>query len=76
MDQTSFLEDAAPGEYAVPVGAEPQKCRSCGAAIVWAKTAADRPVPLDLDHVRLIGDRRYATTHFAYCPHGREWRKK
>lgn len=74
--QHSFLDVAAPGEYLVPVGAEPKQCRSCGAAIAWGKSPSGHPVPLDLDHVRVIGGQRHATTHFAYCPHGPHWRVK
>lgn len=76
QEQMSFLEEAAPGEYPIPVGAEPQKCRSCGAAIAWGKTTAGNAVPLDLNHVRIIGGQRHAVTHFAYCPHGAHWRAK
>jgi hypothetical protein len=76
QEQHSFLDTAAPGEYPVPLGAEPQQCRSCGAAIVWGKTSTDRAVPLDLAHLRVIDGQRYAVTHFAYCPHGPHWRTK
>ena len=76
MNQSTFLDDAAPGEYPVPVGAAPVKCRSCGAAIAWGQTPTGRAVPLDLDHVRVIAGQRHAVTHFAYCPHGRQWRAK
>jgi hypothetical protein len=76
QEQSSFLDSVAPGEYAVKLGAEPQKCRSCGAAIAWGVTLTGKPVPLDLAHVRVIDGQRYAVTHFAYCPHGPHWRAK
>lgn len=43
--QHSFLDVAAPGEYLVPVGEEPKQCRSCGAAIIWARSTLGHPVP-------------------------------
>lgn len=62
------------GYYPLPVGKEPMKCRSCGASVIWAKTAAGKSIPLDLGHVRGSGAAREALTHFATCPQGKEWR--
>lgn len=56
------------GEYAIPPGARPARCRSCGAAIVWATTANQRPIPLDLATVEARDGQRYAIVHFARCP--------
>lgn len=73
-----FEEGVQQGEYPVPIGDEPSKCRSCGAAIVWTRTApapAGKAIPLDLSRVRVVDGQRVALTHFATCPHGREWRR-
>lgn len=37
--------------------------------------AGEYPIPLSLTTVDERGGVRYALTHFADCPHGREWRK-
>lgn len=75
QEQHTFLEQPAKGEYALE-GTDPGKCKSCGAAIAWAKTQHGGAIPLDLAHVRVYAGQRYATTHFAYCPHGAHWRAK
>jgi len=59
------------GEYGVPPGARAARCRSCGAAIVWATTVNQTLVPLDLATVEERGGQRYAIVHFARCPAGR-----
>ena len=59
------------GEYVVPLGARPARCRSCGAAIVWATTVNQKLVPLDLATVEERGGQRYAIVHFARCPERR-----
>lgn len=64
----------ADGYYPIPAGKEPMKCRSCGASVVWAKTASGKSIPLDLAHVRVGTSGREALTHFATCKHAREWR--
>lgn len=62
------------GYYPIPADERPATCKSCGAPIVWARTASGRPIPLDLAHVRGLGQAREALTHYATCPHGRQWR--
>lgn len=74
MQQLSFLEGPLPGEFRIPTGGKPTRCASCGAAIVWGTTSRGNPIPLDLNRVRAISGDRYALTHFATCPQGRDWR--
>jgi hypothetical protein len=78
MDQLDIFaeDDLKPGEYVIPAGAHPTTCRSCGAAIVWTRTGTEKYIPLALDTARECQGQRVATTHFATCPHGREWRKR
>jgi len=59
-----------PGEYPVPADAQLTMCRSCGAAIVWAKTGAGKPIPLSMKTARTVNGRLVALTHFSDCPHG------
>lgn len=66
---------SADGYYPIPHGEQPTTCKSCGAPIVWTRTAAGKPIPLDLARVRGEGEQREALTHFATCPEGRQWRK-
>jgi len=64
------------GEYAIPPDAQVAHCRSCEAEIVWARTEGGRAIPLSLKTVEERGGVRYALTHFADCPHGKEWSKR
>jgi hypothetical protein len=41
------------------------RCRGCGAAILWCRTAAGRHAPLDRD----------GTSHFATCPDAATFRR-
>lgn len=65
-------------------------CRSCGEAILWARTAAGKAMPLNVDHehgtVHLDADgtiTRLTTTpepgghtpHFATCPNADQHRR-
>lgn len=76
QEQLTFLDEPAAGEYEIPEFAEPAVCKSCDAAIVWAKTTSGASIPLDLQTVRIIAGRRYARTHFATCPHSKQWRRR
>jgi hypothetical protein len=62
-------------------------CRSCRKAVVWAKTAHNRPIPLDAEsaetrfvleetdgHTTAVS-RRTFVSHFAVCPDAEQWRK-
>lgn len=76
MEQLDLFRDVLrAGEYAIPEGATPTTCRSCGASVVWARTEAGKPIPLALATARDCGGQRVATTHFADCPHGRAWKR-
>lgn len=65
----------ASGEYVIPAGVDVEQCRSCGANIVWAKTAAGKAVPLSLALVEERGGQRITKTHFVDCPDGRGWKR-
>lgn len=67
--------------------AEPTKCRSCSADIVWATTAAGKLAPFDAKPQRVsmitkdllgnpiaVGVDGYVN-HFITCPQARTWRK-
>jgi hypothetical protein len=75
-EQYTLFEAPAAGEYEIPQGVPVENCRSCGAAIVWGKTKTGAAVPLNTDRTRIIDGKRYALTHFATCPQGREWRRE
>jgi hypothetical protein len=75
--QLGLFDDAPqPGEYAIPDDARPGRCRSCNTPVAWTTTPAGKPMPLSLATARSIGGVRYATSHFADCPHAKEWSKK
>lgn len=48
-----------------------ERCRSCGHAIWWGKTAAGRPCPFDV-----VGLERTAVTHFSTCLTPKLWSKR
>jgi hypothetical protein len=64
------------GEYPLPPGARIEKCKSCGAEIVWAQTEAGRPIPLSLATVQTRDGRQWLLSHFADCPESRGWRRR
>ena len=51
---------------AAEAATNPSKCRSCGASIIWGKTAAGKACPFDL----ATGE-----SHFKTCPQAVEWSK-
>lgn len=61
------------GTYPIPHDAPPAVCASCGAAIVWTRTAQGKAIPLSLATGRTVGGRRVALSHFADCEQGKEW---
>ena len=64
------------GEYVVPRGRAVEHCKSCGASIVWARTAGNKPIPLSLKTVRHDKEgTRWAMPHFIDCKQGKEWSK-
>jgi len=64
------------GEYPIPDGAAVVRCRSCRAQIVWVRTEAGKVMPLSIATVQERDGVRYALTHFADCPHSKEWSRK
>ena len=62
------------------------KCKSCGAEIVWAKTANGRAVPMDPPEKRYVLKQKFNgdhveieetwLSHFATCPDSALHRKK
>jgi hypothetical protein len=79
-DQLSFLDAAEPierkGEYPLPPGGQVEACRSCGAQIVWARTANDRAIPLSLATVQHRAGVAYCLPHFVDCKDAKEWSRK
>lgn len=82
-DWTDYSHEGEPqmgsprrGEYEIPDGARPVACRSCGAAMVFIKTAAGKALPLSLSTVEERDGKRYALAHFADCPQASEWSKR
>jgi hypothetical protein len=53
--------------------AEPGKCRSCGAAIVWMVTSRGKQMPVDAQTVGVPDVK--PVSHFATCPQAKKWRK-
>ncbi len=62
-------------------------CRSCGAEIVWKKTASGKNVPLDLPEKRYVENKTSIhrgqveiqdtwLSHFATCPNADSHRKE
>lgn len=53
-------------------------CRSCGAQIVWFKTAQGKNIPVNAETVE-PGDEQLELprhiSHFATCPHAKTWRQ-
>jgi hypothetical protein len=75
QQQYTLFEDPAAGEYEIAPGAKMERCRSCGAGIVWGTTKTGSAIPIDVAQQRIIAGKAYGRTHFATCPHGREWRR-
>lgn len=55
------------------------KCRSCGAPIIWLKLNG-RPHPCETKQLVIVTDRgdlaRGHESHFATCPHAKDWRQE
>lgn len=65
------------------------KCRSCGAEVIWVKTAKGKSMPLEAcapsegniritDNVAVYGQKGSGPyiSHFSTCPQAGDWRKK
>jgi hypothetical protein len=70
------LFGARPHEYAIPEHAALSTCGSCGAAMVWVKTAKGRAMPLSVATIETRDGQRFALSHFSDCPQSREWSTK
>jgi hypothetical protein len=53
-------------------------CKSCGAQIVWMKTATGKNMPVDAESVEK-GDEQFDhtrhTSHFSTCPNAKQHRR-
>lgn len=76
MTEQRDLFGARRGEYELPPNATPVKCQSCGAGMVWIKTAAGRAMPLSVATVETRDGIKYALAHFADCPQAKKWSKR
>lgn len=65
-----------PNEYAIPDDATPTTCRSCGAGMVFIKTANGKALPLSVATIEIRDGVRWAIPHFADCPNSKEWSKR
>lgn len=73
-----FGDDPRPrrGEYPLPDAAEAVACKSCGAPVVWMRTANGRPLPLSVATIEERGGVKFAVAHFADCPQGKDWSRR
>jgi ribonuclease HI len=76
QDARGLPADARVGEFEIPEDARPTTCRSCGAGMVFIRTAAGKALPLSLATVVDRGGKRYALAHFADCAQAKEWSKR
>jgi hypothetical protein len=74
-EQQQLFDTPQPGEYEVVRDYVTRACASCGASITWVETAAGKAIPVNVATLRQIDGVMYGLTHFATCPHGREWRR-
>ena len=55
------------------------KCRSCGAEVIWTTTTSGKVIPLDPKTYTVVTPVGTTVTgrqsHFATCPHAKQWRK-
>lgn len=75
-DTTRDLFGARRGEYELPEHATPTTCRSCGASMVFVRTAQGKALPLSLATVEEREGKRWALAHFSDCPNAKEWSGK
>lgn len=48
-----------------------ERCRSCGAPIIWQRTASGKLTPVNVAPDGTLGE-----THWATCPQAQEWKQK
>lgn len=63
-------------DFQIPASLPIDRCRSCGAAIVWTTTPAGKLMPLSVASATDLAGERRAISHFADCPHRGEWRRR
>jgi hypothetical protein len=76
MTEQRDLFGARRGEYELPPNAIPRTCASCGAGMVWIRTAAGKALPLSVATIEERDGVQYALAHFSDCPQAKEWSKK
>jgi len=64
------------GEYVLPPNAKIERCKSCGAEIVWARTDAGKAIPLSVATAQTRDGRQWLLSHFADCEHAKEWKRR
>jgi len=56
------------------------KCKSCGAPIVWVRSVINKPIPLDPKIYRVVTEDGVVVkgriSHFATCPNADKFRRK
>lgn len=67
---------ARKGEYQLPPNAIPVSCQSCGAGMVWIKTAKGKALPLSVATIEERDGEKFALAHFVDCKDAKEWSKK
>lgn len=67
---------ARKGEYELPPNAIPRVCASCGAGMVWIRTAKGKAMPLSVATIEDRDGIRFALPHFVDCEQAKEWSKK
>lgn len=75
MEQLPLFNERK-GEYEIPAGARPGKCRSCNADVLWVTTSNGQSMPLSVATIQERNDTKYALSHFADCPQGKGWSKR
>jgi hypothetical protein len=67
-----------PDNVSAPTGEA--ACKSCGAAVVWRRTEAGKPIPLNPRILSVVTDEgkvvRGREAHHATCPQAADYRKK
>lgn len=67
------------------IGKTESKCRACGAAMLWIKTANGRSMPVDAKPIRVMIRREGEdvfdvvsgfVSHFSTCPAAEQFRRK
>lgn len=70
------LFGARPNEYPIPAASALSRCGSCGAGMVWVKTAKGNAMPLSTATIEEREGIKYALPHWIDCEHADKWRKR